>query len=304
MTGILDLLTQPPVPPIDYSPPGLPPRNVPGLLAATIASAQGGEASLFPPNQPSLIEGVRTPIDVQALYDARRNHPGYWETYTPTKREWIGDRVYDAGRMMGFDKSRAHRLRGDVGAALDFVPVVSALLSGEDFGRAYNAGDYPGMAMAAAGIVPGGRPAGNFLKKLLANSRYHTEYDLLQSIASRVEAKGIRNGLGPYGTGPGQGTKKHKDAKGVLERYQRMTGRFEYLLPEYSQLDGEIANAGTLGSSKADVFSSYEMGGTDSVYDYKFTRQQPPSVGLRQLKKYWRNFPGSAVIPIGPLRRK
>lgn len=180
----------------------------------------------------------------------------------------------------------------------------SALLAGEDFGRAYNEGDYPGMAIAALGFVPGGRPAGKFARKLLTNSRYPTEYDLLQSIASRVEAKGIRNGMGPHGTGPRQGTKKHKDAKNVLERYQRMTGRFEYLLPEYSQLRGQDASAGTLGSSKADVFSSREMGGTNKVYDYKFTRQQPPSVALRQLKKYWYNFPDSAVIPIGPLRRK
>lgn len=58
MAGILDLLAQPPVPQIDYSPPGVPPRNpAPGLLAAMIASAPSGEASLSRPNQPYLLSG-------------------------------------------------------------------------------------------------------------------------------------------------------------------------------------------------------------------------------------------------------
>lgn len=336
MAGILDLLAQPPVPQIDYSPPGVLPRNLaPGLLEAMIASASSGEASLSRPNQPSLIESFTTPIDVQALYDARRNHPGYWETYNPTKREWIGDRVYDAGRMMGFNKSRAHRFRSDVGAVLDFVPGFSSLLAGEDVGLAYNDGDYPGMAMAALGAVPGGRLVGKAKKSLVDEagragkglnnlesrpahiydhpdavppavqrvSQYQTEHDLVQSIADRVEAQGDRKGWGAYGTGPNQGIKKHNGSKDMLERYQSMTGRFKHLLAEYSRLSGEYASTGTLGSSKADVFSDPVMGGSGTIFDYKFTKR-PPSVGARQMAKYTINFPGSRVVPIGPSSHK
>ncbi|BCH30279.1 hypothetical protein MesoLjLc_22090 [Mesorhizobium sp. L-8-10] len=133
MAGILDLLSEPIDAPIDYSPPGRAPRNyVPGVLEA-LAASRGRNAVL--------------------------------KAYEPTKREWIGDRVFDAARAAGFSSSKAHEMRSNVGAVIDLVPGAGALLAGEDGGRAYNSGDYLGMATAAIGAIPGGKLVGKLAKK-------------------------------------------------------------------------------------------------------------------------------------------
>ncbi|BCH22466.1 hypothetical protein [Mesorhizobium sp. L-8-3] len=173
MAGILDLLSKPIDAPIDVSPPGRAPRNyAPGVLEA-LAASRGRNAVL--------------------------------KAYEPTKREWIGDRVFDAARAAGFSSSKAHEMRSNVGAVIDLVPGIGALLAGEDGARAYNSGDYPGMAMAVAGAIPGGKLFGGLAQKAVPAMAAKVSKDVISELPmdeasrmARAKAMGFMTGLPVY----------------------------------------------------------------------------------------------------------
>ncbi|MGO1069770.1 RHS repeat-associated core domain-containing protein [Lysobacter sp. CA199] len=105
------------------------------------------------------------------------------------------------------------------------------------------------------------------------NSRSNDQ--LVREIARRAEAWGNRQGLPPSGGGSGQGTRKHKYAQDLLQRYQEITGGNRNLLPEASFKNGRPENYGTRGSVRLDVYDPV----TGRVWDYKFTPNPslPPS---------------------------
>jgi hypothetical protein len=102
-----------------------------------------------------------------------------------------------------------------------------------------------------------GLPIFNPFRKPLANE------ELVQKAANIAERR-----IG--GVGAVQGTFKHKYAENLLERYQRRFGDrgMEF---ETSWLNGNPARYGAKGSVRFDVFDT--TNGT--VYDFKFTRNQP-----------------------------
>jgi hypothetical protein len=104
--------------------------------------------------------------------------------------------------------------------------------------------------------------------------------DLVQQIANRAEAWGVREGHGPAGSGSVQGTLKHTYAKRLLQRYQRWethkTGGYERgLEPEQSWRGHSPADYGTKDSVRLDVYDP----STGNVYDYKFVKV--PGKGLK-----------------------
>lgn len=114
---------------------------------------------------------------------------------------------------------------------------------------------------------------------------------LLREIAKRAQ-----RAIG--GTGRVAGTKKHRYAKRLLERYQRMYGkqgrRFEV---EGSWRGGGRIHYGAKGSARIDVLDTR----TNIAYDYKFTLN-PPGLSLRQVRHILKNGPFGIrkVIPINP----
>lgn len=78
--------------------------------------------------------------------------------YEPTLRQRIGDATYDIARYLGMD-SIANRMRGDVQAAVDFIPGVGDAVGVDEAARDYQAGNYgmaaAGLGLTAAGMVPG-----------------------------------------------------------------------------------------------------------------------------------------------------
>ncbi len=119
--------------------------------------------------------------------------------------------------------------------------------------------------------------------------------EFVQSIADRAEKK-----VG--GTGPYAGTRKHKYAEKLLERYQDMSGRRRELAAEKLFKGGKELNRGdpTRGSTRLDVVDGKER----VVYDYKFV--QNPGKGLRpqQIQKIQQQGPENIVkiIEINPSR--
>lgn len=109
-----------------------------------------------------------------------------------------------------------------------------------------------------------------------------TNAQLVEEIATRAEARGLRNGLPAAGGGPVQGTLKHSYAKALLERYQLMFGN-RGLLAEKSYIGGQQVPYGTPGSARLDVFDEgWWPGATREVFDYKFTRQSLPPLPRQQ----------------------
>jgi hypothetical protein len=115
-----------------------------------------------------------------------------------------------------------------------------------------------------------------------------SDLDFVQRIATKAESTGVRLGHGGAGTGPAQGTWKHNYAKGVLERYQRMTGQKTDLIPENSYLGGSPASYGTAGSARPDVFNPV----TGRLFDYKFVRNPGQGLRSRQRARNAANVPG------------
>lgn len=78
--------------------------------------------------------------------------------YEPTLRQRIGDATYDVARYLGMDII-ANRMRGDVQAAVDFIPGVGDAVGIDEAARDYQAGNYgmaaAGLGLTAAGMVPG-----------------------------------------------------------------------------------------------------------------------------------------------------
>ena len=129
-----------------------------------------------------------------------------------------------------------------------------------------------------------------------------TNAQLVEEIATRAEAWGLRNGLPAAGGGPVQGTLKHSYAAALLERYQQMFGN-RGLLVEKSYIGGQQVPYGTPGSVRLDVFDEgWWAGATRKVFDYKFTRQQPPTIPLPRQQRILQEAPAGTqgVTAVGP----
>lgn len=124
-----------------------------------------------------------------------------------------------------------------------------------------------------------------------------SDKEFVQRIANKAERWGVKNSHGKAGTGHVQGSKKHKYANELLERYQRMTGQRTYLVSEQSYLGQMPISGGTKGSARPDVFNTK----TGEIYDYKFTQKQPGSLSKSQNTHNSKNVPGvTNQIPIYP----
>ena len=115
-----------------------------------------------------------------------------------------------------------------------------------------------------------------------------TDEQFLRRIANLAERWGVRNGFGPAGSGPLQGTQKHDYARRLLQRYQIATGQRQHLQTEQSFLGGRRVSYGTPGSSRPDVFDRT----TGRVFDYKFTRNPNSPISQAQQARNLANVPG------------
>jgi len=115
-----------------------------------------------------------------------------------------------------------------------------------------------------------------------------TDEQFLRRIANAAERWGVRNGFGPAGSGPLQGTQKHDYARRLLQRYQRAPGQRQHLQTEQSFFRGQSTRYGFPGSSRPDVFNPT----TGQVFDYKFTRNPNSPISLAQQARNLANIPG------------
>jgi hypothetical protein len=157
------------------------------------------------------------------------------------------------------------------------------------------------IASAVGGAIGGGVSGGvgygiQQAKLRLSNAK------LVQEVANRAERWGIREGYGPAGGGPGQGTAKHNYAADLLDRVQRMelhrTGMDRGLETEGSWLAGRPAPYGTKGSARLDVWDP----SSGTVYDYKFVGNPGQGLGATQVQKIMQNGPGgiTSVVEVNP----
>lgn len=109
----------------------------------------------------------------------------------------------------------------------------------------------------------------------------------MQRVGDKAERWGVRNGHGPAGSGPVQGSKKHSYADKLMRRYQKMTGQKTHLETETSYLGGNQVSRGTLGSARPDVYNPQ----TGEVFDYKFTRNSTSPISQRQQQNNINNLP-------------
>lgn len=80
----------------------------------------------------------------------------YVREYKPSLREKFGNAVYDVARALGL--SHANRMRNDIEAAADYVPLFGDALGLNEAYRAYESGDYlnaaGGIGLTAVGAIP------------------------------------------------------------------------------------------------------------------------------------------------------
>ncbi|KQN71156.1 LysM peptidoglycan-binding domain-containing protein [Sphingomonas sp. Leaf62] len=126
----------------------------------------------------------------------------------------------------------------------------------------------------------------------LGFSPYATSGDLVQSIATRADNWGIRNGLG---NGPAAGTAKHGYAEDVLNRYQRMFGD-RGLTAEARYVGGSpwMSGMSTSGSIRLDVVEG-PLARPTGVWDYKFGNATLSRGRITQIQN---GIPNGANVPI------
>lgn len=149
-----------------------------------------------------------------------------------------------------------------------------------------------GLAGAFGGLKVFGRAAEGASLRGLGASPYATNGDLVQSIATRADNWGIRNGLG---NGPVAGTLKHGYADEVLTRYQRMFGD-RGLTTEARYVGGEPWEPGmtTTGSIRLDVVDG-PLDSPTRVWDYKFGQATLSSSRITQIQN---GIPNGANVPV------
>jgi len=175
------------------------------------------------------------------------------------------------------------RIGGLTAFPVDCIP--AAPLFSSDLTRACGPPLYDSASGCSVAANSGGRIAGL------------SDRQLLQEIAGRAEAQGIRQGWGAAGTGPVQGTLKHSYAERLLETYQRISGQRGNLVSEQSFLGGVPVPRGTAGSARPDVFDT--AGGL--IYDYKFVRVPGQGIPAAQQARNAANVPGvTGQIEINP----
>lgn len=118
--------------------------------------------------------------------------------YEPTLRQRIGDATYDVARYLGMD-SIANRMRGDVRAAVDFIPGVGDAVGIDEAARDYQAGNYTGAAVnagaSAVGAIPvGGDLAAGALKAIFGGVAASTaKKDMLEAAMEMAESGADRS---------------------------------------------------------------------------------------------------------------
>ncbi|WP_158754718.1 ricin-type beta-trefoil lectin domain protein [Streptomyces sp. NRRL F-2580] len=133
------------------------------------------------------------------------------------------------------------------------------------------------------GVAPNGTPCA------CNGSTNPSNLDLIQSIATRAEAK-----VG--GSGAVAGTKKHKYAETLLNRYQGIYGS-RGLVAEQSYLNGVVVPHGTAGSARPDVYDP----AAGIIYDYKFLVHPGRGIGQRQANLNANQVPGAwLTIEVNP----
>lgn len=112
----------------------------------------------------SAVQAAVTPVDVQALYEARQYHPGYWEKYSPTLSDRLGSLVYDTAKAFKFPFPQ--RMREEALFASDFLPGVGTAFGFDDAKRQLEVGNYgSAAAIAALGAAAALPVVGGILKK-------------------------------------------------------------------------------------------------------------------------------------------
>jgi hypothetical protein len=126
----------------------------------------------------------------------------------------------------------------------------------------------------------------------LGASPYTTNGDLVQSIATRADNWGIRQGLG---NGPVAGTAKHGYAEKMLTRYQDMFGS-RGLTPEARYVNNAPWQTGDplAGSIRLDVVEG-PLANPTHVWDYKFGQATLSQSRITQIQN---GIPNGANVPI------
>lgn len=140
-------------------------------------------------------------------------------------------------------------------------------------------------------------PVGVWPKLAPQGANARTNAQLIQEIAERAEAWGVRKGLG---TGPVLGTLKHAYADELLTRYQRMFGS-RGLSTEVRFLNGVEWKPGmpVKGSIRLDVVEVPTSNPT-WVWDYKFGGAKLSPARINQIRSgagLGPNVPDDAVRP-------
>ena len=216
-------------------------------------------------------------------------------------------------RDLGADASAA------IGGEFQRVRAIGANLASDDLSRvaqgAYDTGDKTvdyGTALAPLG---GAAVKGVQIARVLAASErvaigaevvaaesagvrgfgtspYATNGDLVQSIATRADDWGVRQGLG---NGPVAGTLKHGYSETLLNRYQRMFGD-RGLTAEARYVNGNPWQSGDplAGSLRLDVVEG-PLTNPTQVWDYKFGQATLSQSRITQIQT---GIPNGANVPI------
>lgn len=115
-----------------------------------------------------------------------------------------------------------------------------------------------------------------------------SDLDFLKQIAKRAERHGVRKGWGAAGTGGAQGSRKHKYAHDMIERYKSLYNQRQHLESEKSWYLKRPANYSDKGSARPDVRDT----NTNAIYDFKFTKDPNSPISTRQQNHNIKNVPG------------
>ncbi|PYC21271.1 RHS repeat-associated core domain-containing protein [Pseudomonas mosselii] len=115
-----------------------------------------------------------------------------------------------------------------------------------------------------------------------------SDLDFLKEIARRAERHGVRKGWGAAGTGGAQGSRKHKYAHDLIERYQRRYKQRQHLESEKSWYQKRKANYSDKGSARPDIRDT----NTNEIYDFKFTKNANSPISTRQQNHNIKHVPG------------
>jgi len=139
----------------------------------------------------------------------------------------------------------------------------------------------------------------NKIQDVVTPAKDLTPQELVQKIANKSEAAGIKKGFGPAGTGNVQGIYKHKYAERLLKRYQELFGEHMNLLPEQSWLNKNMVPYRMADSATPDVFDLT----TGFIYDYKFVKNPGQGLSTKQMNNNLKNVDNvTNQIEINPIK--